>query len=88
MSGPAISLLTVIVIFGFVLIIALIDVLLGWVTRTFTNGSGWTKVLLAIPLVIMLVFSFITGIFAFACGLFAFFVIATGARNWWHKGMK
>jgi len=86
MSGPLIALTTVIVIFGFVWIIMIADKLLAWVAQQFREGSVLKKILLLIPLVLLLIFSTFTWILAIGLGLFALYTVATGTRNWWHKG--
>lgn len=85
-GGLAIVLLTVLAVFAFVVIIMSIDSIFGWVLNLFKRSSWLVRIVLAIPLVCLFVLSLTSGIFVIILMVFGIYAVATGTRNWWHKG--
>jgi len=90
MSGLAIIILTVLAVVVFVLIIKFSFVLLDAVTEFCTDKdrSIAIQALLLLPWIALTLWCFVLNIFVVICALFTGYTIATGARNWWHKGLK
>jgi len=90
MGGLAIVILTVLAVVVFVLIIKFSFALLDVVTEFCTDKdrSIVAQLLLLLPWIALTLWCLILNIFVVICALFTGYTIATGARNWWHKGMK
>lgn len=84
-SGPVIALLTVVVIFGFVLLVFLSDRMEVWAGDFYCSRSRAVQYLLLVPGICLWLLFRLIDIVVFFCALFAGYQVATGTRNWWNK---
>jgi len=85
MSGPMIMVVTIAVLFGFIILIAVADRLENWAGNFLARRGDVMKLVLFIPFAILWILFRLIDIFCIICGWYSLYSLANGARKWWNK---
>lgn len=86
MSGPLIALTTFILVFAFAGLLIFSTQIFEWIFNAWKNGGLVLRLILLIPLVLAAVLFVVAWPIAIMLGIFAAYTVASGIRDWMHKG--